>query len=60
MSKYSNNTKALFLYGKYSDKLLVLFSETHILQIISLSKFFIITFNDYSFITVQDLNNKRT
>lgn len=46
MSKYTNKTNAFFLYGKYPDKLLVLFSETHIFEIISLSKFFIITFND--------------
>lgn len=60
ITKHSNNTNAFFSYGKYSDKLLFLFSEAHdSFQIISLSRVFIITFNDSSLLSVQDLNNNK-
>lgn len=60
ITKHSNDTNAFFSYGKYSDKLVFLFSEAHdSFQIISLSRVFIITFNDSILFSVQDLNNKR-
>lgn len=60
ITKHSNDTNAFFSYGKYSDKLVFLFLEAHdSFQIISLSRVFIITFNDSILLSVQDLNNKR-